>query len=79
MSAFSEAIMANLVGSLDPRAAAEREYMTSVIDVQKQNLIDMQGKTIEKLTSLIVKAKESDAPLSVIEAYERLLAKASAV
>lgn len=74
-NAFADAIMSSMSASLDPNAKLVSEYGTSMVQTMQANLIDRKSESIESIERKLTDAKDRNAPVAVINAYEKLLAK----
>jgi len=77
-SPIAGAIQSMLVAQADPDRAVVKEGMTAFVDQMKSETQDRQLETISRAAKLLSKAIEDQASQSVIDAYEKILAKASA-
>jgi tetrahydromethanopterin S-methyltransferase subunit B len=78
MSSFSDGITAIMLKQADPEAHVVKDAMRGFVAAQQQDLIERRSATIESIMSKLTKAQESNAPQSVVDAYERLLTQATA-
>jgi hypothetical protein len=78
MSAIAGAIESMLVAQADPNRQVVKDGMAAFVNQMKSETQDRQLETISKAAKLLANAVETQASQSVIDAYERILAKASA-
>lgn len=75
MSAFGDAIMANLTASLDPTVAMQREFMGSMLE-QKKNATDVESaKQIVEVSKQLQELKDNDGDGVAIAALRNILTK----
>lgn len=77
MSAISDLLMGSMAQGLDPNAGITRDYAAKVIEEKDVQVVAAKRATMDLIRQDISKAKAEDAPTSVIDAYERLLARLS--
>lgn len=75
MSVIGDALMQSMAQGLDPNAGITRDYAAKVIEAKDAEIVELKLSTMDKLNDRIAKAKASEAPVSVIDALERLLAR----
>ena len=75
--AFADAIQSMLIAQADPNAQATSAGMSAFVKQMESTTQERKLETISKAGSLLEKAITSNAPQSVIDAYERILAQAS--
>ena len=76
-SPFTEAITQTLASNLDPMNGIVRRYAEAQLEQSDVTIVDSKMDTIMKLGKNLAQAKKDDMPISVIDALERLLQRAS--
>ena len=74
---FVQQILAQRVSASDPDKAATRKFVASLTSESQAQAIETRGRTVATLAEQLMKAREDKAPISVIDAFERLLQAAS--
>lgn len=78
MSSFAEGIHALMLKQADPDHMVTKQAMQGFVQQQQQDVLERKASTISSVSVLLAKAKDNGESQSVIDAYERLLAQASA-
>lgn len=77
-SPFADAIMQSMIASMDPTISMQRDAMQGYLALQQNTLQLEKAKTVKEISELLVKAKDDNAPQSVIDTYEKLIGQLSA-
>jgi hypothetical protein len=70
---FADAIMQNMVSSLDPNAVASRQAMLEFVKTQKIEANVKKASAITEIGTLLQKAKDEGADSVVIASYQKLM------
>lgn len=73
-----DAIVGNIAGQMDGQQQTLRKAVDQFVDGQKLELVERQAQTIGLIEQKLKVARDNNAEASVIAAYEKLLAKATA-
>lgn len=76
-SPFAEAITQSMISGLDPMNGVVRQYAQQTLETQTVDLVERKAEAISRMETMVAEAKTRQAPPSVINAYEKLLAKLS--
>jgi hypothetical protein len=71
-SQLIEAFQAQILGDIDPNAKAMRKYVDVTIKEKEQDLILLKAESIDMIASKLGTLPD-DTPVSVKQAYEKLL------
>jgi hypothetical protein len=72
---FADAIMQNMVSSLDPNAVASRQAMLEFVKTQKIEANVKKAAAITEIGALLTKAKDEGADSVVIASYQKLMSQ----
>lgn len=76
---FTNAIQDMMVLQMHPDREVTKAAMQSFVKQQQSETDRLALETVTSAEKLLSKAKESGAPQSVIDAYERIITRASSV
>lgn len=78
MSALSDAIMTSVTASLDPMHGMTRQYMETIIEEKRGDLLDRKAERIERIGQKIAEAqdaiKNGSGSQSTLDSLKRLQA-----
>ena len=77
MSVISDAIVASMASGLDPMNGVTRDYADKVIEKTELEIVGLANGLLNTLMSSRAAAVEANASVSVLDAFDRLLARAS--
>jgi len=77
-SPLAEAITAGVVASMDPSTAMTRDAMKSYVETQRTAALTAKSDAVTEVAQALTKAVETNAPASVIGAYEKILGQLTA-
>lgn len=77
MSVMSDAIVASMTAGMDPMNGVVRQYADKMIENMETDIVVKSTGVLDTIQASRAKAVEQKAPVSVLDAYDRLLARAS--
>lgn len=73
MSTFADAIMNNMIASMDPALHMQRDAMQGFLAQQQNSLKLEKARTVKEINALLAQAITDDADPVVIQTYKELL------
>lgn len=75
MSAFGDAILAQMTEGLNPQNQMIRDYGEKMIEAKDSEIVDIKARSLALLNDQLEKAIERSAPPAVIGGIERLIGR----
>jgi len=73
MSAFGDAVLAQMTEGLNPQNQMIRDYGVAMIEAKSIEVVDIKARSLAMLNEQLEKAIERSAPPAVIGGIERLI------
>jgi len=74
-SPLTEAVISSMTYNLNPENRSVAEFMGATTQKLELEVNDLKLDQLSRIRKLIAEAKDADASVSVLDAYERMLVK----